>query len=81
MVQVDFEQEDGTHIRNVVSDGPSGEAEDLHMTYMFEFSLPHAQGSEEQEKEIKKLKGMAKMAVEKTIDTIRDMVKDGRIAK
>lgn len=81
MVQVDFEQEDGTHIRNVVSDGPSGEAEDLHMTYMFEVDLPHAQGSEEQEKEVKRLKGMAKMAVEKSIDTIRDMVKDGRIAK
>lgn len=81
MKQVDFEQEDGTHIRNVVSDGPSGEPEDLHMTYMFEFALPHAKGSEEQEKEVKRLKGMAKMAVEKTIDTIRDMVKDGRIAK
>ncbi|KAF3038885.1 hypothetical protein E8E11_003119 [Didymella keratinophila] len=76
---VDFEQEDGTHIRNVVSDGPSGEQEDLHMTYMFEFNLPHVKGSEEQEKETKRLKGMAKMAVEKSIDTIRDMVKDGRI--
>ncbi|KAH6639353.1 hypothetical protein C7974DRAFT_388308 [Boeremia exigua] len=77
---VDFEQEDGTHIRNVVSDGPSGEETDLHMTYMFEFSLPEVKaGSEEQEKEVKRLKGMAKMAVEKSIDTIREMVRDGRI--
>jgi len=51
------------------------------MTYMFEFNLPHAKGSKEQEQETKRLKGMAKMAVEKSIDTIRDMVKDGRIAK
>jgi hypothetical protein len=51
------------------------------MTYMFEFDLPHVKGREEQEKETKRLKGMAKMAVEKSIDTIREMVKDGRIAK
>ena len=50
------------------------------MTYMFEINLPHVQqGSEEAEKEVKRLKGMAKMAVEKSIETIRDMVKDGRI--
>ena len=50
------------------------------MTYMFEINLPHIQeGSEEKEKETKRLKGMAKMAVEKSIDSIRDMVKDGRI--
>ncbi|KAF2625312.1 DUF1857-domain-containing protein [Macroventuria anomochaeta] len=77
---VDFEQEDGTHIRNVVSDGPSGEESDLQISYMFEINLPHIQdGTEEKEKEVKKLKGMAKMAVEKSIDTIREMVKDGRI--
>jgi hypothetical protein len=63
-----------------VSDGPSGEESDLLMTYMFEISLPNIQeGSEELEKETKRLKGMAKMAVEKSIDSIRDMVKDGRI--
>jgi hypothetical protein len=78
---VDFEQEDGTHIRNVISDGPSGQPEDLHMTYMFEIKLPaHVQsGSEEVEKERVKFKGMAKMAVEKSIEAIREMVKDGRI--
>ncbi|KAH6875868.1 hypothetical protein J4E91_002028 [Alternaria rosae] len=77
---VDFEQEDGTHIRNIVSDGPSGEIEDLNMTYMFEFSVPHVQeGTPEAEKEIQKFKGMAKKAVESSIDAIREMVKDGRI--
>ncbi|KAI4615546.1 uncharacterized protein J4E88_000407 [Alternaria novae-zelandiae] len=77
---VDFEQEDGTHIRNIVSDGPSGEIEDLNMTYMFEFVVPHVQeGTPEAEKEIQKFKGMAKKAVESSIDAIREMVKDGRI--
>ena len=53
---------------------------DLHMTYMFEVNLPKVEeGSKEKEKEVEKLKAMAKMAVEKSIDTIRDMVKDGRI--
>lgn len=79
LLKVDFEQEDGTHIRNVVSEGPSGELEDLHMTYMFEFDLPHAKGSEEEGKAVEKLKGMARIAVEKTVDVIREMVKDGRI--
>ena len=47
---------------------------------MFEISLPNIQeGSDEKEKETKRLKGMAKIVVEKSIDTIRDMVKDGRI--
>ncbi|KAF9693657.1 hypothetical protein EKO04_008206 [Ascochyta lentis] len=77
---VDFEQEDRTHIRNVVSSGSSGSPEDLYMTYMFEFNLPHVQeGSQEVEEERERLKGMAKMAVEKSIETIRAMVGDGRI--
>jgi hypothetical protein len=79
MSWVDFEQEDGTHIRNVISEGAGGEA-DLYMTYMFEFALPHIEeGSEDAEKEEKRLKGMAKGAVESSIDAIREMVKDGRI--
>ncbi|KAF2269284.1 DUF1857-domain-containing protein [Lojkania enalia] len=78
---VDFEQEDGTHIRNVLSDGPSGELEDLHMTYMFEFNLPNITNidAEAVEKEKSRLKAMSKMAVESSIDVIREMVKDGRI--
>jgi len=63
-----------------VSDGPSGEEGDLLMTYMFEFDIPGVEeGSEEKEKHVQRLKGTAKMAVEKSIETIREMVKDGRI--
>ncbi|KNG52320.1 DUF1857-domain-containing protein [Stemphylium lycopersici] len=77
---VDFEQEDGSHIRNIISDGPSGDVDDLHMTYAFEFRLPNVkEGTEEADKEMQKLKGMAKKAVEMSIDAIREMVKDGRI--
>ncbi|KAF2737322.1 DUF1857-domain-containing protein [Polyplosphaeria fusca] len=75
---VDFRQEDGTTIRNVVSDGPSGQPEDLHMTYIFEFNLPDLPEAEREAKE-KQLKGMAKMAVESSITVIREMVVDGRI--
>ncbi|KAF2190902.1 DUF1857-domain-containing protein [Zopfia rhizophila CBS 207.26] len=74
---VDFEQDDGTHIRNIVSDGPSGTPSDLHMTYMFEFRLPHIQEGEAAEKELARLKGMSKKAVESSIEVIREMVKDG----
>ncbi|KAJ4338212.1 hypothetical protein N0V95_008127 [Ascochyta clinopodiicola] len=74
---VDFEQEDGTHIRNVISSGAEGE---LYMTYMFEFDLPHLkEGSKEAEEQRVKLQGMARVAVEKSIETIRAMVGDGRI--
>ncbi|EUC46829.1 hypothetical protein COCMIDRAFT_4118 [Bipolaris oryzae ATCC 44560] len=77
---VDFEQEDGSHVRNIISDGASGGVEDLHMTYVFEFRLPNVQeGTEEAEKELARLKGMAKKAVDSSIDAIREMVKDGRI--
>ncbi|KAH7085100.1 hypothetical protein BKA63DRAFT_559750 [Paraphoma chrysanthemicola] len=77
---VDFVQEDGSVIKNIVSDGPGGGVEDLQMTYAFEFNLPKIEeGSAEASAELKRLKGMSKMAVEKSIDTIRQMVIDGRI--
>ncbi|KAF2490940.1 DUF1857-domain-containing protein [Lophium mytilinum] len=77
---VEFKQEDGSIIRNLISDGPSGGVEDLHMTYMFEWIFPELEeGSEEAGERYAKVKAMAKMAVEGSIDTIREMVKDGRI--
>jgi len=35
--RVDFQQEDGSRISNFVSSGPSGEPEDIFMTYVFEW--------------------------------------------
>ncbi|USP76743.1 hypothetical protein yc1106_04017 [Curvularia clavata] len=79
-LQVDFAQEDGSHVQNIVSDGASGGPEDLHMTYVFEFRLPEVkEGTAEAEKELQRLKGMAKVAVESSINVIRQMVKDGKI--
>ncbi|KAF1997570.1 DUF1857-domain-containing protein [Amniculicola lignicola CBS 123094] len=77
---VDFEQEDGTHIRNIISDGSSGDLDDLHMTYMFEFRLPHVQEGEQGQQQKEKLEKTSKMAVESSIEAIRKMVVDGRIA-
>ncbi|KAF2471502.1 DUF1857-domain-containing protein [Lindgomyces ingoldianus] len=79
---VDFQQDDGSHIRNIVSDGPGGSLKDLHMTYVFEFRLPDIAESDTAavEKELARLKGMSKKAVESSIEVIREMVKDGRIA-
>ncbi|KAF2809582.1 DUF1857-domain-containing protein [Mytilinidion resinicola] len=77
---VEFKQEDGSIIRNLISDGPAGTVEDLHMTYMFEWLFPNLEeGSAEAEEQFKKSKAMAKMAVDGSINTIREMVKDGRI--
>ncbi|KAF1850002.1 DUF1857-domain-containing protein [Cucurbitaria berberidis CBS 394.84] len=77
---VDFEQEDGSHVRNLISNGSSGGLDDLHMTYAFEFIFPHIQeGSPEAEKELQKVKSLSKQAVESSIDAIRQMVIDGRI--
>jgi hypothetical protein len=54
---VDFEQEDGSHIKNIISDGADG---GLYMTYAFEFRLPGVQeGSEQAEKEVQRLKGVS----------------------
>ncbi|KAJ4365306.1 hypothetical protein N0V83_008926 [Neocucurbitaria cava] len=77
---VDFQQEDGSHVRNIISDGSSGDLDDLHMTYAFEFRFPKIEeGSKEADEQLKKLKETSKKAVESSIDAIRQMVIDGRI--
>jgi len=77
---VEFKQEDGSIIRNLISEGPSRTVEDLQMTYMFEWRFPDIEeGSTEADEQFKKVKGMAKMAVDGSINTIREMVNDGRI--
>ncbi|EDU47059.1 DUF1857 domain containing protein [Pyrenophora tritici-repentis] len=73
---VEFEQEDGSVIRNIISEGGEGE---LYMTYAFQFDVQGEEGSKALEEEVGRLKKMAKTAVESSITAIRDMVKDGRI--
>jgi len=77
---VDFHQENGSTISNVISDGPSGKADDLHMTYIFEWIHEDVESGSSKADELRtKHKAMAKMAVDKSIESIRRMVVDGII--
>ncbi|OCK77597.1 DUF1857-domain-containing protein [Lepidopterella palustris CBS 459.81] len=77
---VEFIQDDGSIIRNLISAGPDGTDQSLSMTYMFEWRYPNVEeGTEEAEKVVAQSKKIAKMAVDMTIDTIRRMVIEGQI--
>ncbi|KAF7561227.1 hypothetical protein G7046_g2929 [Stylonectria norvegica] len=76
-VRADFQQPDGSNVSNIVSKGPDGE---LLMTYAFEWRHPSVEeGSEESAKLDAHHWGVAKMAVDSTIATIRRLVKGGEI--
>lgn len=75
-MKVEFVQKDGTRVLNTVSDGADGE---LYMTYQFEWKYPDGADEAKKQELTQKWKGMSKMAVEKSIVAIREMVKDGRI--
>ncbi|KAF4548053.1 Hypothetical protein D9617_32g091730 [Elsinoe fawcettii] len=79
-LKVDFHQTDGSLVSNIVSDGPSQTPEDMLMTYTFQWlDQPAEKGSEEEKELLNKFKAGAKMAVEGSIDTIRKLVKEGKI--
>ncbi|RYP16599.1 hypothetical protein DL765_005060 [Monosporascus sp. GIB2] len=75
--RVDFQQEDGSTITNLVSKGPEGE---LLMTYSFEWRHPDVEEGSAKAAELEEthMKG-AKIAVQGSIDTIRRLVKAGEI--
>ncbi|KAK5005322.1 hypothetical protein LTR16_007041, partial [Cryomyces antarcticus] len=78
---VDFHQPDGSTISNIISDGPSGQPSDLYMTYAFQWLHPEIErGSKVEAEALVMRKKTAKMAVEKSIESIRRMVKEGEIA-
>ncbi|KAI2603950.1 DUF1857-domain-containing protein [Hypoxylon fragiforme] len=75
--RVDFEQTDGSTISNIASMGADGE---LLLTYAFEWRHPGVEeGSEEARALEERSWKTAKMAVHGSIDTIRRLVKDGKI--
>ncbi|KAH7009872.1 hypothetical protein EDB80DRAFT_892003 [Ilyonectria destructans] len=75
--RVDFHQEDGSNVANIVSKGPDGE---LLMTYSFGWRHPDiAEGSEEAKKIEENYWKMSKIAVEGSINTIRRLVTEGEI--
>ena len=57
---VDFVQEDGTTVRNIISESGEGGDANLYMTYVFEFDFPHLEdGSEGAKAQYLKVKGVS----------------------
>ncbi|KAG4442632.1 hypothetical protein IFR05_001888 [Cadophora sp. M221] len=71
--RVEFAQPDGSHVSNVVSEGADG----LYMTYVFEWRHPGVEGRE-LEVYREKERGISRMAVEGTIQAMRNLVKEGK---
>ncbi|KAK8180390.1 hypothetical protein IWZ00DRAFT_562869 [Phyllosticta capitalensis] len=80
--KVDFQQTDGSTITNLISKGAGGD-DDLYLTYIFEWRHPElsADATDEIAQLRAKYDGMAKMAVEKSIESIRKMVAEGVIGE
>ena len=78
-MKVEFHQESGTRVMNIVSQGAGGE-DDLYMTYTFEWLHPELEGDEEglAEKGRAEQK-MSKAAVESTIEVMRRLVSEGKV--
>ncbi|KAI0975348.1 hypothetical protein F4678DRAFT_484971 [Xylaria arbuscula] len=75
--RVTFQQEDGSSVMNLISTRPDGE---LLLSYVFEWRHPDvAEGSEKASQLEKAHWEMAKIAVESSIDTIRQFVAEGKI--
>lgn len=73
--RVEFEQPDGSHVTNLISEGAEGE---LYMTYVFEWRHPDL-SAEEFEVQAEKERKMSKMAVEGTIKAMRKLLEEGKI--
>lgn len=64
----------------MISDGSSGTDSDLHMTYIFEWKHPDLEAGSAEARDLQaKHKLMAKMAVDKSVESIRKFVKEGVI--
>jgi len=77
--KVDFQQTDGTTISNIISDGPGG-PDDLMLTYSFEWKHPDIEeGSPKIDALMERHSKTAKMAVDKTIEHVRNLVQSGKL--
>ncbi|KAH7234872.1 uncharacterized protein BKA55DRAFT_679617 [Fusarium redolens] len=75
--RVDFHQPDGSNIFNIVSYDADG---NLVLTYAFKWRHPEVEAGSERAKELReKYSKMARMAVEGSINTIRELVKKGEL--
>ena len=78
-MKVEFHQQDGSRVMNIVSQGVGGE-EDLYMTYTFEWLHPELEGDEEGlAKKREMQQKMSREAVESTIKVMRKMVSEGKV--
>ncbi|KAL6250497.1 hypothetical protein RBB50_002799 [Rhinocladiella similis] len=76
-MKVEFHQPNGSKVQNVISQDAGG---NLYMTYTFEWLHYELEGDEAGLKAAKdKEWKMSQLAVEKTIEVMREMVQDGRI--
>ena len=73
--RVEFAQPDGSKISNVIS---AGAGEELYMTYIFEWRHPDV-SKEELAALYEKEKKMSQMAVEGTINVLRELVQEKKL--
>ena len=73
--KIDFIEENGSRIHNVISEGENGE---LYMTYSFEWRHPGA-SEEEMAEFAKNEKNISKLAVHGSIKVMRELVSSGKI--
>jgi hypothetical protein len=62
----------------VISDGPGFTDEDLQLTYIFDWKYPEVEaGSAEERQKVEEQRKGAKVAVDMTLKSIREMVEKG----
>ena len=72
-IKVELWRHDGSKVQNIISEGAQGE---LYMTYVFDL-IHFGKGPEESEAQKPKDLNMARVAVGKTLEVMREMVRDG----
>jgi len=77
-MKVDFHQDDGSMVGNIISDGPSGKPEDIHLTFTFQWLNQDVEKGKEDEAR-DRFKAGAKKAVDGSIEAMRKMANDGEI--
>jgi Domain of unknown function (DUF1857) len=80
MSQCTFKRSDGGVITNVISLGTNGPS-DVYLTFTFSIPFPNIkeEGGQEAQEEKANFTKIGYGAVQATVDTVRHMVKDGKL--
>ncbi len=71
---------DGSTIQNIISDGPGGGDENLHLTYVFELLWPDVEAGSKKDEELQsQFQNESEVAVPHTIEVIRKLVVAGEL--